>query len=63
MLAGDTSPSSILSICELAESHDPQECLYKINHLTSKLLEKERQLEKSEENKDGSWPTGNRPQP
>ncbi len=57
MSAADTSPSNIQSICSMMEANDPQECLLKINHIISKITEKEKELGKSEENKDN---VGNR---
>ena len=52
MSTADTSPSNIQSICTMMDVNDPQECLLKINHITSKISEKEKELEKSEGNKD-----------
>ena len=52
MSAADTSPSNIQSICNIMGVNDPQECLLKINHITNKISEKEKELEKTEGTKD-----------
>jgi len=52
MSAADTSPSNIQSICIMMGVDDPQECLLKINHITSKISEKEKEAQKNEETTD-----------
>lgn len=50
--AADTSPSNIQSICTMMGANDPQECLLKINHITSKIAEKEKEAQENEKNTD-----------